>query len=212
MPASSRACTSCQRLRRSLPGTLVWANSSTTATAGLRRRMASVSISSKAVLLYGNCAARDELQALGHGDGLLAAVRLEVADDDVDALPLQFLRLVQHAVGLADAGGVAQVDLEFAARAALIGASGAETGARRNLRRRRSAGRSGCATSQQRRSWPVWPRKSCVTRCSRAKSRMALDEIVAVAGSAPRRPTRAPGPDGRRSRSRSSARRPGCST
>ena len=42
----------------------------------------------------------------------LRPMGFEVADDDVDALGAKCLRLVEHAVGLADAGGVAQVDLE----------------------------------------------------------------------------------------------------
>ena len=58
-----------------------------------------------------------ELQALGLRDRILAAVRLEVADHDVDALRPQLLRLGQHLVSLADAGRVAQKYFEFAARA-----------------------------------------------------------------------------------------------
>ena len=61
--------------------------------------------------------ARDGLQPLGQRDGVLAPVRLEVADHDVDALrACSSLRLGQHLIGLADAGGVAQEDLEPTAR------------------------------------------------------------------------------------------------
>ncbi len=58
--------------------------------------------------------ARNEFEAGGLRDGFGAPVRLEVADDDVDAFELKFLRLGQHLVGLADAGGVAEENLEFA--------------------------------------------------------------------------------------------------
>ena len=43
------------------------------------------------------------------------AVRLDDADDHVHALLLQALAFLQHLVGLADAGGEAEVDLEPAA-------------------------------------------------------------------------------------------------
>ena len=61
-------------------------------------------------LLPGN-----DLQAFGFRDRLLAAVRLEIADHDVDAGSLQLLSLFQHLVGLADAGGIAHEDLQFPA-------------------------------------------------------------------------------------------------
>jgi hypothetical protein len=38
-------------------------------------------------------------------------VGLEIADGDVATLPPELLRLLEHLVGLADAGGVAQEDL-----------------------------------------------------------------------------------------------------
>src|ERR1017187_8213261 len=59
----------------------------------------------------GNGTARDGFQALGLGDGVAAAVRLEVGDDDVRSPGAERLRLVEHTVGLADPGGVAEVDL-----------------------------------------------------------------------------------------------------
>ena len=39
-------------------------------------------------------------------------MRLDDAEHDVGAPPLQGLRLLQHPVGLADPGGKAQIDLE----------------------------------------------------------------------------------------------------
>src|SRR5438067_560610 len=53
MPASSRSWTSCQRFSYFEPGALVWASSSTRATAGCRWMTASVSISSTVTPLYG---------------------------------------------------------------------------------------------------------------------------------------------------------------
>ena len=44
--------------------------------------------------------------------GFRPAVRFDVADDDVDALPLQAVGFLQHFVGLADAGREAEIDLE----------------------------------------------------------------------------------------------------
>ena len=57
--------------------------------------------------------ARDELRGLG------AAVRLDEAEHDVDAALLERVRLLEHAVGLADAGGEADVELEPPALAPL---------------------------------------------------------------------------------------------
>lgn len=42
-------------------------------------------------------------------------MRLKITDYDVAALPLEFLGLAQHLVGLADARGIAQEDFEFSA-------------------------------------------------------------------------------------------------
>jgi hypothetical protein len=55
MPAASSSSTSSQRLALRLPGTLVWANSSTSATAGRRASTASTSSSSKVESRYVNC-------------------------------------------------------------------------------------------------------------------------------------------------------------
>ncbi len=55
------------------------------------------------------------LQPLQQRLGVGAPVRLDVADHHVDALRLQRVRLLQHRVGLADAGGGAEEDLQPAA-------------------------------------------------------------------------------------------------
>ena len=47
--------------------------------------------------------------------GVLAAVRFDEADDDVDALLLQTPRAFEHGEGLADARRHAEIDLEAAA-------------------------------------------------------------------------------------------------
>ena len=52
IPLSSSSCTSCQRFSCFEPGALVWASSSTRATAGWRRITASVSISSRVTPWY----------------------------------------------------------------------------------------------------------------------------------------------------------------
>ena len=69
-------------------------------------------------------AAGDELESFGLRDGLGAAMRLEVADDDVAALALHFLGFAHHLIGFADAGRVAEKDL----RAASIGSGRHQTG------------------------------------------------------------------------------------
>lgn len=71
-------------------------------------------------------AAWDEFEAFGFGDGIFAAMRFEVADNDVVTLLAEAVALFEHLIGFADAGGVAEKDLEFAAAAgrALIHAGG----------------------------------------------------------------------------------------
>src|ERR1035438_2299404 len=76
----------------------------------------------------GDDAARHDFEAIDFGDGLLAPVRFEVADGDVDARGAERLRLVEHAVGFADAGGISQVDFELAG--ALHGESVSTRGSR----------------------------------------------------------------------------------
>ena len=61
--------------------------------------------------------ARDDLEALEQRLGLLAAVRLDDADDDVVRRPCAAgARRLQHLVGLADAGRRAEEDLELPTR------------------------------------------------------------------------------------------------
>ena len=62
-------------------------------------------------------AARDDLEVLELRLGVAAAVGLDEADDDVEAARAQRVRLLQHLVGLADAGRGADVDAQ--ARAVL---------------------------------------------------------------------------------------------
>ena len=57
-------------------------------------------------------AARQDLEALEQRAGLGAAVRLDEADDDVDALGLEAARARQHRVGLADARRGAEEHLQ----------------------------------------------------------------------------------------------------
>ena len=71
-----------------------------------------MSISSKLRAAILDDLAGNGLQTLAERDRLLAPVRLEVADHDVDAAPLQLVGFGQHLVGLADASGVAQEHLE----------------------------------------------------------------------------------------------------
>ena len=98
---------------------------------------------------------RHHFEALDQRHRVLPAMRLEIADHDVDALVLQLARLGEHLVGLAHARGVAEEDLQTTALRRLrhhewtipvISAvpSDAGTRARRCLRRRGSADRAGC--------------------------------------------------------------------
>ena len=78
--------------------------------------MASRSISSRCVALVVDRAARNDLEAFDEGLGLLAAMGLDDADDHVDAFGLAGPAGHQHFVGLADAGGRAEENLQPAAR------------------------------------------------------------------------------------------------
>ena len=66
-------------------------------------------------------ARRQALQAVEQRLGLGAAVRLNPADHHVDALGAALLRLLQHRIRLADAGGHAEEHLQHAARLACLG-------------------------------------------------------------------------------------------
>ena len=54
----------------------------------------------------------DALQVADARGGLRAPVRLDEGDDDVHALALEVVRLFEHLVGLANAGGRADVDAQ----------------------------------------------------------------------------------------------------
>ncbi len=56
--------------------------------------------------------ARQDLEPLEQRAGLGAPMRLDEADDDVDALVLEAARALQHRVGLADAGRGAEEHLQ----------------------------------------------------------------------------------------------------
>ena len=58
MPAASSSSMSCQRFSLRLPGTFVWASSSTSASCGWRASTASMSISSNCVTAVGRACAR----------------------------------------------------------------------------------------------------------------------------------------------------------
>jgi len=60
-------------------------------------------------------AARDDLQVAELCRGLLASVRLDEPDHDVDAFALKPLRVLDHRVGLADARRGADVDAQAGA-------------------------------------------------------------------------------------------------
>ena len=94
-----------------MPGTLVWASSSTSADLGAarpgRRRRPSPSNGRAAVA---PAAAGHHLQALEQLRGLRAAVGLDEADDDVGAALVPAVALAEHRVGLAHAGRGAEVD------------------------------------------------------------------------------------------------------
>ena len=58
--------------------------------------------------------ARNDFEAFEQRLGLAAAMRLDNADDDVVAVFLQRMGLLQHFVGLADAGSGADEDAQLA--------------------------------------------------------------------------------------------------
>ena len=78
---------------------------------------ASMSNSSRMRIDVDRRLAREDLEALQQRLGLLAAVRLDHADDDVHALLQLGARRLQHLVGLADARRRADEDLEPAGAA-----------------------------------------------------------------------------------------------
>ena len=116
IPASSSSSTSCQRFSFRDPGTFVCASSSTSATSGLRARIASTSISSNVVPRYSIVRRGTTSRSPICAAGLLATVGLDDADDDVRAAVAAPPPLAEHRERLADARRRAEVDAEGAAR------------------------------------------------------------------------------------------------
>jgi hypothetical protein len=58
--------------------------------------------------------ARKHFQVTQKGGGLAAPVRLDDSAHDIDAFGAQLLRGDQHGVGLADAGGITEKNLQLA--------------------------------------------------------------------------------------------------
>ena len=123
MPASRSSSTSCQRFSFREPGTLVCANSSTSAISGLRASTASRSISSKAAPRYVTGLRGDVLQAVEQGGGQRAPVRLGERHHDVGAALGPAMALAEHGVGLADPGRGSEVDPQVPASRPAAGAA-----------------------------------------------------------------------------------------
>ena len=109
MPASSRASTSCQRFALREPGALVWASSSTRATCGCRASTASRSISSSvdAAVRRPRGAGRPRAP---RACAAVAARPWVSTTATTTSLPSarEPRALLEHRVGLADAGGGAE--------------------------------------------------------------------------------------------------------
>ena len=69
--------------------------------------------------MYSSALARDDLEALEQRLGLRAPMGLDDADDDIVAVLQSGARLLQHLVGLADAGRRTEENLELAGAALL---------------------------------------------------------------------------------------------
>ena len=140
-------------------GALVWASSSTRQMVGRRAKIASTSISRSVTPRYSTTRGGDDLEVADLLLGLGATVGFDQADDDVDPLCFQAVTLAEHRVGLADARGRAQIDLEPAPRLTadqvqeLLGTGSLELGAghgRLSLPRRRDQRRRLLALSSAR--------------------------------------------------------------
>ena len=64
--------------------------------------------------MVGDFPARQHLQPLQQGIGLGAAMGFDIADHHVAAVLLALPGRLQHGIGLADAGGIAEKDLQLA--------------------------------------------------------------------------------------------------
>ena len=116
MPASSSSWMSCQRLALRAPGTFVCAISSTSTTSGRARQdRVDVHLGERRAAVDDR-AARHDLQVAEHRLGVRAAVRLDIADDDVGAAVARRLALLEHPVRLADAGRGTEIDAQRADR------------------------------------------------------------------------------------------------
>ena len=80
-----------------------------------RERRVEVELVDRAAVVFDH-APRQDFEPFHERARLGAAVRLDEADDDVDALVLEAAGALQHGVGLADAGSGAEEDLQPAAR------------------------------------------------------------------------------------------------
>ena len=95
-----------------LPGTFVWASSSTSTTCGRRTRIASTSISSSTAPPVLDLLAGHDFEVADLLRVVRPPVRLDEADDDVGAPLRPPPALVEHGEGLADAGDGAEVDAQ----------------------------------------------------------------------------------------------------
>ena len=116
IPASRITSTSSQRLARADPGAFVWASSSTSATVGRRAMTASVSISSTVMSLYATVRRGTTSRPSTSAGRERPAVGLHEPDDDVRAAAGPPVALLEHPVGLADAGRHAEVQPQPPAR------------------------------------------------------------------------------------------------
>ena len=110
------------------------------------------------------------LQLADLGDGLRPAVRLDEADHHVDALPPQAVAFLEHVVGLAHAGGEAEVDLQ---PAALLAADEVEEQLGLGLRCRRWTWRCGFVVERELVSTAAIVRSRTIAsrRCTRRPAR-----------------------------------------
>ena len=103
-----------------LPGAFVCASSSTRISSGLRARAASRSNSRSFVPRYSTKRGGRTFESLEERLGLGAPVGFDDPDDDVLPFGLARLGRHEHGVGLADAGGHAEEDLQLAASLPLL--------------------------------------------------------------------------------------------
>ena len=115
IPASRSSSASCQRLAWRAPGALVCASSSRRRTWGCRVSAPSRSNSRSTMSAIRVGKRGQDLEALQEGLRLPAAMRLDPADDHIDALAMPEAGLLEHGVRLPDAGDGPEKHLEPAA-------------------------------------------------------------------------------------------------